>query len=317
MPARRAFTMIELLVTLAIIAMLVALLLPAVQYAREAARRTHCQSNLKQIGLALHSYEASYGMFPEGSTWKGTLCPYIGESAIANLIGLPGPDGDPPFRHTLIRLYLCPSDPAPEQFSINGSPFPHPLGAANYVGCFGSSALCCGLNGVFNQWGMTNQDYYPNGPVRLADIVDGLSATAAVSEQLHGNRTLSRLRTKWMTPRAFSAPNETDALADLCESLPEDPASLGWLGDPQRHIPWCDPNYGGGLYNHVLPPNRPSCNNRHNLATGAHTAGSFHGHGVQLLYVDGHVQFESASIDRQVWRDVGSRIDRVVGPAFP
>lgn len=117
---------------------------------------------------------------------------------------------------------------------------------------------------------------------------------------------------------SYQIPNEMEALADVCEAIPEDPTAYGWLGGYlSRHRSWADPNYGGGLYNHVLPPNRPSCNNYANLRTGAHTAGSFHGHGANLLYVDGRVQFESASIDRPVWRECGSRIDRVVGPDFP
>ncbi len=320
MPARRAFTMIELLVTLAIIAVLIALLLPAVQYAREAARRMHCQSNLKQIGLALHNYEATYAMFPNGVVWKRSLLPYIDQAPLVALLETSGIVGDHPVMHRRIPLYLCPSDPAPDQFPRPFSPYPGPIAAANYVGCYGSGAICCGLNGFFNHWpwgAPQNQDYYPSHPVRMADVVDGASNTAAVSENLHGDETYSRLRTVWNTPRAFSPPNELDAFADLCESIPLNPASSGWRGINHRNLPWDDPNYGGGLYNHVLPPNRPSClNGTHNLS-GAYAAGSFHGGGANLLYVDGHVQFESASVDRQVWREIGSRIDRVVGPAFP
>jgi prepilin-type N-terminal cleavage/methylation domain-containing protein/prepilin-type processing-associated H-X9-DG protein len=314
MPARRAFTMIELIVTLAIIAMLVALLVPAVQYAREAARRTQCTSNLKQIGLAIHNYEAAHNVIPDGAMWKYQILSYIDKSNVQAMRNLAGMGLDHPIHHTSIPLYLCPSDPAPDQFSRANSPFPGPIGAANYVGCYGSGAMCCGLNGFFNQW--SDRNHSP-GPVRWGDVVDGVSNTAAVSENLHGDSTWARLRTRWITTVSFSPPNEMDALADLCEGLPSDPASFGWLGDRGRNVPWNDGNYGGGLYNHVLPPNRPSCNNGPNLRMGAHTAGSFHGAGVNLLYADGRVQFESASVDRQVWRDIGSRIDHVVDRSIP
>lgn len=313
---RRAFTMIELLVTLAIIAVMIALLVPAVQYAREAARRMHCQSNLKQIGLALHNYEATYGMFPNGLVWKKSLLPYIDQANLLAIDALSCESGDCAIDHTLVRLFLCPSDPASDEFSFENS-LPGAMGAANYVGCYGSGALCCGINGLFNQWQTGTPRYFPTGPVRFADIIDGASNTAAVSENLHGDLTLARLRTRWFPVESFSPPNELEALANLCESLPPNPAQFGWFGDQSRNVPWTDPDYGGGLYNHVLPPNRPSCNNGTNLRTGVHTAGSFHGHGASLLYVDGRVQFESASVDRKVWREIGSRIDRVVGPDFP
>lgn len=318
MPPRRAFTMIELLVVLAVIALLVAILIPAVQHAREAARRTQCTSNLKQIGLALHNYESTYGMFPNGAVWKYSILPYIDQADVAALQGLPcGEFWDCPINHAKIPLYLCPSDPAPSEF-----PWPTEqsasVSASNYAGCYGSGAICCGMNGLFNHWmSRENSHYFPAGPVRIADVVDGGSNTAAVSENLHGDRNYARLRTRWMTPRAFHPPNEMDALADLCESLPEDPTAFGWRGDNSWHIPWGDANFGASLYNHVLPPNRPSCFNGGAPQAGVHSAVSFHGHGVNLLYVDGRVQFESASVDRKVWRDIGSRIDRVVGPAFP
>src|SRR5690606_12151353 len=131
--SRRAFTLIELLVAIAIIAILVALLLPAVQSAREAARRMSCGNNLKQIGLALHSYHSSHSRFPPGRgnplpglfSAQAFLLPYLEQGNLENLIdynsapttfSIPGTtyDGSPnlPAARTVVTVYQCPSDPA-------------------------------------------------------------------------------------------------------------------------------------------------------------------------------------------------------------
>lgn len=86
---------------------------------------------------------------------------------------------------------------------------------------------------------------------------------------------------------------------------------LPWVGSPFRGLRWHDSDRGNGLYNHVLPPNRPSCNNGQNVPTGAFTATSLHGGGVNLLIADGHVAFINEMIDRTVWRRIGARNDRL------
>jgi prepilin-type N-terminal cleavage/methylation domain-containing protein len=138
---RSGFTLIELLVVIAIIAILIALLLPAVQQAREAARRTQCKNNMKQIGLALHNYHDVFGVFPMGrnslktTEYHGHSChtrllPYIDQTALYNVMNLNASFVDQPNWNTpeltLISAYLCPSNPVTEGVDWTGSTNPAP-----------------------------------------------------------------------------------------------------------------------------------------------------------------------------------------------
>ncbi len=197
------FTLVELLVVIAIIGILLALLLPAVQAAREAARRLSCQNNLKQLGLALHQHHDTRGVFPYGYQVKpwppdptvppahfrwsvlAELTPFLEQTNVYNRLDLSyplygGPGASPPYSifpvnrfgvAQKVSTFLCPSDRA--ETIIPGR------GPANYVACAGS-----GLNGG----DATNADgvFYINSRTRIADILDGTSATALMSESLLG-----------------------------------------------------------------------------------------------------------------------------------
>jgi prepilin-type N-terminal cleavage/methylation domain-containing protein/prepilin-type processing-associated H-X9-DG protein len=225
---RRGFTLIELLVVIAIIAVLIALLLPAVQAAREAARRTQCVNNLKQIGLALHGYVSAHDTFPPGGypAWvaesskyimngdlgaHGRLLPFMEQQALYNSVnwsvGAFNTTVGDLINHTLhatrITTFLCPSDPAPDWLIQGTSAQIQDLVASgnNYFASIGSSlefdASYAGgkPNGVFAYFGATNTTVTGQGlpPTGLAAIVDGTSNTIAFGEWITGDGVLSRI----------------------------------------------------------------------------------------------------------------------------
>jgi prepilin-type N-terminal cleavage/methylation domain-containing protein/prepilin-type processing-associated H-X9-DG protein len=312
-PHRPGFTLLELVVAISIIGLLAALLIPAVMQSRAAAERMACQSHLKQISLAVSNYESNWRVYPHGLTFRYDLLPYLEQKAVHDARGATDPSNPwvawEPIKGAVIPVYLCPSDPETLIWTESSS---------NYAGCFGSGVFPDGFNGMFGYWPPFSNPAYPSGPVRAADVVDGLSNTAALSELLVANGDIDALlRTIYQTPRLY-APNERDALADFCESIPDSPTGFGYLGNGlARGRPWYNSEIGAGLYNHALPPNRPSCNNQTHRTTGVMTAASLHAGGVNVAFGDGHVEFLSDSIDRTTWREIGSRVARVVGPTVP
>lgn len=206
-PRRRAgFTLIELLVVIAIIAVLIGLLLPAVQAAREAARRSQCINNLKQIGLALHNYHDSHNAFPPGyvSFWKkdggdaGTaeddygpgwawgsmILPQLEQSAVYNVINFSltvGMTQNSTANLLRFNSYLCPSDSPPPSVPVrdeaNTMTVNH-VGTSNYVGMYG-------LGEVGEAPGRGNGTFFRNSRVGLRDMLDGSSQTIIVGERSH------------------------------------------------------------------------------------------------------------------------------------
>src|SRR4051812_4699207 len=198
MRPRSAFTLIELLVVIAIIAVLIGLLLPAVQKVREAAARVKCQNNLKQLGIALHNYEGVTGKWPPlypgtapGSTafnykytWSvlAQLNPYLEQTNIYNTMDLTQPMYDAANQITTqnrsavvqkVSLFLCPSDrgmPVSSAYGVTD------MGPTNYVACHGSGASGGGYGSP-----IAGDGIFPavNG-VRITDITDGTSNTAAM-----------------------------------------------------------------------------------------------------------------------------------------
>ena len=193
----KGFTLVELLVVIAIIGVLVGLLLPAVQAAREAARRMQCSNNVKQFMLALHNYESAFKRFPmtglvdSDFSVQARLLPYMEQNNLNNLLDFSVPAFSGPFNAKVpnprfidafkqpIATFLCPSDPAPSvsQVTVNGTVYNY--GGLNYLLSFGSGT---GTN--YDMRWQTDGLVYQYSKRRFQDFTDGTSTTVAISESV-------------------------------------------------------------------------------------------------------------------------------------
>ena len=299
---RSGFTLIELLVVIAIIAVLIALLLPAVQQAREAARRTQCKNNLKQIGLALHNYHDVFNKFcdlrggsNDGAGRGGDECgfvrllPYLDQSPMYSLIPVNNPnvcwDGNFVPWKTQLTVLLCPSSlPTTLQSGV---------AMKNYKFCVGTTIqdnYQLPTNGLFQ--------FSRVGYKGVRDCTDGTSNTIAVSEtgagvpgsnSMIGNTAINivNFQTTPTLCKAVQGSNMQYAAGTTISSWGQ-----GTLW------PFGHPNWSAVTT--VLPPNSPSCatggDNLSN-AWGIFTPSSYHTGGVNCLMADGGVRFISNNID--------------------
>jgi prepilin-type N-terminal cleavage/methylation domain-containing protein len=340
---RRAFTLIELLVVIAIIAVLIALLLPAVQSAREAARRSQCINNLKQIGLAMHNYHSTIGALPWGdgpdgwNAWSAMALalPYFEGSAMYNALnfaaGFSNPDW--PFNTTVMRTNIsfanCPSDV---------DRLANPEGHANYSGNAGSNPgnfydydKLGAFDGVFAWTGNPLQTYGQNKgmvTISFAAILDGTSNTACFSEKVKGVDTTgsnNNLRDgdivrDNLTPTSnivtLAKPANADQLNpqnwySKCKA--QSPATPGATLATNTYYPfglyWFSGQPSHTRYNHVMPPNSWSCawGGHWGDMGGAYTASSRHPGVVNELMCDGSVRSIKNSINMNVWWALGTR----------
>ena len=272
-PLRNGFTLIELLVVTAIISVLVSLLLPAGQQAREAARRTHCKNNLKQIGLALQNYCDLYGRFPPGYVansetnettpgwgWGTMILPQLDLSSLFGLFNFSLPIEHPlnsAPAGTRLPTFVCPSDSAPDgTFSMTNSASIQVVqsGPSSFVGCVGNDS-----SDVDDSVNPGNGMLFRNSNIRFAEVLDGTSNTILVAE-----RSWSQAKGTWI-----GAPNKARLKAGSKNpAAPLDgPSSFHVLG----HAHWI---------NAVDDPDG-----------GLDDFSSLHTGGINALFVDGSVRF--------------------------
>lgn len=292
---RNGFTLIELLVVIAIIAILIALLLPAVQQAREAARRSTCKNNLKQLGLAMHNYHETHRIFPPGAIAPSTNCttlgtstilnhtayqmmlPFLEQAALYNNFNFSLPSGTSYYTSasgcsltqpttdqlsvvtSQVPVFACPSDAGPAKGTAN-----HSFSQAN-----GAHRTSYGLvshqnDGAWsNNWGaetsIAKGIWGPNGAARIRDVVDGTSNTAAMVEAPFQKKT----------GEAWTGPY--------------------W--NAYTYIYWID-IYGTNTGINNIVADSPIS------GVGRNGAGSAHVGGAHMLLVDGAVRFVSENVDQ-------------------
>jgi prepilin-type N-terminal cleavage/methylation domain-containing protein/prepilin-type processing-associated H-X9-DG protein len=332
---RGGFTLIELLVVIAIIAVLISLLLPAVQQAREAARRSQCRNNLKQIGLALHNYADAFGTFPPGRIVNPVsgqghcfsayahLLPYIDQQPLYDMIDFNAnpdapPAGDPNVFVTaqILPMLQCPSDQEvilQRRFGTHN----YPMNTGTTFPVSPSNPGKVPITGIF----------FENSRIRFQDIIDGASNTVCNSETVKSDPNGP---TTWdgVSPtngfvldqgndNGFNGPELTNYAAQCF--------SAGLVLQQTRGSKWLYGAPGHSMYNHIRPPNDrsgPDCRGgephstknvalwsvlSHNI-----TAHSRHTGGVHALFCDGHIQFINNSINLATWQALGSRNGREV-----
>ena len=324
-PRRAAFTLIELLVVIAIIAILIALLLPAVQQAREAARRIQCKNNLKQIGLGLHNYLATFNVFPPGGSWphpfaasgsvggpfspQARILPYLEQANLSNLIDFSKPYGDQPnVSRTRISTFMCPSE-IQDQITANGNHWPLTYAAQVGEWFIWDSATGQMGNGAFGQ----------NSSFSTRDFSDGTSNSVMFSEV--------KAYQPYIRPNADPSPLTTPSTVSAL------PLTAGQTVRYSGHTEWVEGKSPQYSFTSTFPPNtkipyvdaalnkeidvdyvsrgevgtRLAATSTVGRSYGAIISRSYHTGMVNSLLADGSVRNISSNIDQGIWRALGTR----------
>ena len=306
---RCGFTLVELLVVIAIIGILIALLLPAVQAAREAARRLQCSNNAKQLALAVHNYHETHGRLPPGYgyqadnpdpefgdiewPWAMRLLPYIEQQALYDMIDWNIGTGQPQntgAEHlamiaTPIAGFQCPSDPAARVPAGNGGACGLKVRSRiSYAGNFGQGQL---EDTAAN--GRIDGPFQRNDSLRIGDVRDGTSNTMLLGEIISG--APCTIRGSWTYDEGpvfmqdYTPNDRTPDLVRWCDERD---------GQPGAIAP-CE--YEGGPMGGTLGAN---------MDMVLHTSRSMHPGGVTVALCDGSVRFVSESVALVVWQALGT-----------
>ena len=306
---RRGFTLIELLVVVAVIAIIIALLLPVVQQAREAARRTQCMNNLKQMGIAISNFHTAHNRFPPaamtfgfpdkseytpGMLWSGHILPQMEQSNLYRMIGTDVDDAEVLENiynacRTSISTYRCPSTNVDVQFAK--------ARWTRFSGRIPMTYLACGSgtwdveSGPDQRVGdpMSDGIMFRDSQIGAEDVTDGLSNTILVGDAIHADH--------WG--------RDHDKLWQVVDHW--------YIWSPEQHEGWFGDHYrrdgSEAMGTTGAPPNAMVEPGKWNINQKELSFSSRHPGGLQAVFGDGHVQFISQSIDRGVWSSMGTRAD--------